>query len=100
MVSEMTRPSVVSFLDFMLRSKNCTIRVEEIEISAASRFIGRTLHQTGILETEGVTVVALKDKTKDTYVFNPSTSTVITADQILIVIGNIDLMQEINKKKD
>jgi voltage-gated potassium channel len=99
MVSEMIRPSVVSFLDIMLRSKDRTIRVEEIEISATSPFIGKTLQQTGILGTEGVTVVALKDRKKDTYVFNPATGTVMTADHVLIMIGNIELIQEIHQKQ-
>jgi len=99
MVSEMIRPSVVSFLDIMLRSKDRTIRVEEIEIAPASQFIGRTLQQTGILGTEGVTVVALKDRKKDTYVFNPPVQTVLSSDHVLIVIGDIDLIREIDIKQ-
>ncbi|MGC2063285.1 MAG: potassium channel protein [Thermodesulfovibrionales bacterium] len=99
MVSEMIRPSVVSFLDIMLRSKDRTIRVEEIELSPLSQCVGKTLQQTGILGTEGVTVVALKDRKNDTYVFNPPAGTVMAADHVLIVIGNIDLIREISSKQ-
>ncbi|MBA4373089.1 MAG: potassium channel protein [Thermodesulfovibrio sp.] len=99
MASELIRPSVVGFLDIMLRSTDHTIRVEEIEIAAESRFAGRTLQQTGIPETEGVTVVALKDRTKDTYVFNPSLQTVLSSGHVLIVIGNIDLIRGIDSRQ-
>lgn len=100
MASEMIRPSVVSFLDIMLRSKDSTIRVEEIEIPEGSLFIGKTLQQTTILGTEGVTVVALKDRKKDTYIFNPSTQTVLTADHTLIVIGSIDIIKQMDEKQN
>ncbi len=97
MVSEMIRPTVVTFLDIMLRSKDRTIRIEDIEINPGSSFAGRTLDETGTLDIEGVTVVALKDKTNDTYVFNPSRKSALTTDNVLIVMGNVDF---INKIKD
>jgi len=98
MVSEMIRPSVVNFLDIMLRSRDKTVRVDEISIPPGSPFIGKTLQQAGILETEGVTIVALKDRAYDTYVFNPARNTVLGPDHILIVIGSVDLIGEISLK--
>ena len=97
--SEMIRPSVVSFLDIMLRSKDSTIRVEEIEIPEGSLVIWKILLQTTILGTEGVTVVILKDRKKDTYIFNPSTQTVLTADHTVIVIGSIDIIKQMEKNR-
>ncbi len=76
MVSEMIRPSVVTFLDVMLRSKDKTIRVEEISVHEGSPFEGKSLEETGITALEGVTVVALRDKENDDYAFNPSRQTV------------------------
>ncbi|MHB8881758.1 MAG: potassium channel family protein [Thermodesulfovibrionales bacterium] len=95
MVSELVRPSVVNFLDIMLRVKDRTIRVEEIDIRHGSAFTGKALEHTGILEREGVTIVALKDKNKDSYVFNPSRKTVLTEDHMIIAMGNIDRIREI-----
>lgn len=94
MVSEMVRPSVVNFLDIMLRSKDRTIRVEEISLGPASAFVGRELSDTGLPDMEGVSVVALKDKLHDTYTFNPSRKTLLTGDHVLIVMGDIDLIQK------
>ncbi|MBI5100821.1 MAG: potassium channel protein [Nitrospirae bacterium] len=96
MASEMIRPSVVSFLDIMLRSKDATIRVEEIDVPIGSPLSGLDLGAAGILEMEGVSVVALRDKAKDTYVFNPPRKTVLTEDHQLIVMGDISMISKIN----
>ena len=98
MVSEMIRPSVVNFLDIMLRAKDRTIRTEEIGLGSGSPFIGMTLEETGLLAVEGVTVVALKNGEKDSYTFNPSRSTRLTGDMTVIVMGNIDLIHEMADK--
>ncbi|TAN38535.1 MAG: potassium channel protein [Nitrospirae bacterium] len=95
MVSELVRPSVVNFLDIMLRVKDRTIRVEEIDIPHGSAFNGKALEEAGILEREGVTIVALKDKKKDSYIFNPSRKTVLTGDHMLIAMGDVDSISEI-----
>ncbi|HEY9765197.1 MAG TPA: potassium channel protein [Chroococcales cyanobacterium] len=92
MVSEMLRPSVVTFLDLMLRSKDVTLRVEDIEMHENSPFLGMTIAQTGILEIEGVTVVAVRDKENSAYRFNPSKNTLLNEETILIVMGNVDLI--------
>lgn len=96
MASEMIRPSVVSFLDIMLRSKDATIRVEEIDVPKGSSLTGLDLGDAGILEMEGVSVVALRDKAKNTYVFNPPRNTVLTENHQLIVMGDIDMISKIN----
>ncbi|MBI5640997.1 MAG: NAD-binding protein [Nitrospirae bacterium] len=98
MVSEMIRPSVVNFLDIMLRAKDRTIRVEEIDISKGSPFAARTLDETGILNVEGVTVVALRDKTLDTHLFNPSRTTALTEDNTIIVMGEVEKINALLEK--
>lgn len=98
MVSEMIRPTVVTFLDIMLRSKDKTIRIEDIEINPGSPFAGRTLDETGLLKIEGVTVVALKDRTNDTYIFNPSGKIHLSENNVLIVMGNIDFINSIKDR--
>lgn len=86
MASEMIRPSVVSFLDIMLRSQDATVRVEEIAIPAGSPLVGRSLAASAIMDTEGVTVVAIADD-KRSYSFNPSRERLLAAGDVLIVMG-------------
>jgi len=94
MVSEMVRPSVVNFLDIMLRVKDKAIRVEEITVSGSSPLIGKELSASGLLDREGVSVVALKDVASDTYTFNPSGKTVLERDHVLIVMGDVERIRE------
>ena len=94
MVSEMVRPSVVSFLDIMLRSKDRTIRVEEIVVGTSSPFIGKELSETGLPDMEGVSLVALKDKAADAYTFNPSRKTSLATGHVLIVMGDVDRIRK------
>jgi voltage-gated potassium channel len=98
MVSEMIRPSIVTFLDVMLRSGDKTIRVEDIDIAENSPFAGKTLHATGMLDKEGMTVVALKEAVKDSYIFNPPKNTVLTANHTLVVMGDIGIISDFNRK--
>ena len=98
MVSAMTRPSVVTFLDTMLRSQDKTIRVEEVEIFPGSPFIDRTIGETGIHGIQGVTLVAIRDKSNEDYLFNPPGSRVLTANDLMIVMGDIDRIHELRER--
>ncbi len=94
MVSEMVRPSVVNFLDTMLRSRDKTIRVEEIVIEASSPFAGRALSETGLHEKQDLSIVALRKATDEAYEFNPSRETMLAEGNVLIVMGNVDRIRD------
>lgn len=98
MVSEMTRPSVVTFLDIMMHSKEKTIRVEEIAIAAGSPWVGKTLGESGMLALPDVTVVALVLKEGEAYRFNPPHDTPIGPNTVIIVIGVIDAIEQIRAR--
>jgi voltage-gated potassium channel len=98
MVSEMIRPSIVNFLDIMLRAKDKTIRIDEIDLAEGSPLAGKSIGDTGILDREGVTVVALRDRREDSYLFNPSCKTVLNENNIIVVMGNIDIINKIKEE--
>lgn len=99
MVSEMIRPSVVNFLDIMLRARDKTTRVEELELTEDSPLIGKTLEEAGMCYCEGAALVALKEKgTADSYLFNPSRQTVLTANSVIILMGDVDRIKEISDR--
>lgn len=89
MASEMIRPSVVSFLDVMLRSQDVTIRVEEVSIAAGSPLEGKRLADSALLDVEGVTVVAIADPRKG-YCFNPPRERGLAAGDTVIVMGIVE----------
>ncbi len=59
MASEMVRPTVVSFLDKMLRAAAANVRVSEAKIPAGSKLIGKALGEARIYEKTGLTVIAI-----------------------------------------
>jgi voltage-gated potassium channel len=99
MASEMIRPSVVSFLDIMLRSKDATIRVEEIGIPAHSPFCGMTFAETGLPDVEGVTIVAVKGA-DDAYLFNPARHRRLTAGDVVIAMGLVERITPLKERAE
>ena len=86
MASVMLRPTVVNFLDEMLRVTGQTLRVEEVHVDATSPLAHRTIRDADIGRRTGVLVVALKPHTGG-YGFNPGPQTVLKPGDVLIVIG-------------
>jgi voltage-gated potassium channel len=98
MVSEMIRPAVVTFLDVMLRAKDRTVRVEDIGIPSGSAFDGKSIAQTGLKDIEGISILAIADGRKEKYVFNPPKSTVLKAGDVLIIMGDVDVIVKVQQK--
>jgi voltage-gated potassium channel len=90
LVSEMVRPSVVSFLDLMLRDPLHAYRVEELSIHAKSPWANRPLKDLP-LHTEYKLLVAAARKSDSTdFFYNPDGSWVLEPGQTLIVLGKAD----------
>jgi voltage-gated potassium channel len=91
MASVMLRPSVVTFLDQMLRQTGQVMRVDEFEVDQAEHMIGKSLQHVDIEHRTGLLVVALKSADGG-YAFNPPRSTVLNRGDVLIVMGPLDRM--------
>lgn len=94
MVSEMIRPNVVNFLDLMLRTKEQTIRVEEIRIASDSPFLGKTITETGIVHMPDVTVIALSRNGE--YLINPPRDTVVRENMVIVLMGTVEAISRIS----
>jgi voltage-gated potassium channel len=86
MASIMLRPTVVSFLDEMLRVPGQTLRVDEVHIDKIPRFVGKTVGEADIGRRTGMLVMAIKSP-QSGYQFNPGASTILKPGDILIVVG-------------
>ncbi len=95
MVSELIRPTVVTFLDTMLREKG-TLRVEEATVAKGSKYVGKRLQEVPLRDKKiNLLVVAIK-KDGD-YIFNPQADTTLEAGDVLVVIGEIDDVKKLRK---
>jgi voltage-gated potassium channel len=80
MASEMIRPSVVSFLDVMLREEGGNLRIEELPVPA--EFVGRPLSELKLQEFEHILLLALRSGEK--WHYNPPRRQVLGEGDILI----------------
>lgn len=88
MASELVRPSVVSFLDMMLRVSDRNLRVEEVGIGSASVFVGRTIAELDARRRADCLVLAVKRADTGEYVYNPQDDLRLEAGMLLIVMGD------------
>jgi voltage-gated potassium channel len=94
MASEMVRPTVVTFLDKMLRGKDETLRVEEVLVPPS--FAGKTLSALDWQHYPRTLLLAVK-KAED-WVYNPSRRDyVLGTDNTLIVMTTPEERRELEK---
>ncbi len=86
MASVMLRPTVVSFLDEMLRVTGESLHLEEMRVDDFPALLNRSLGEVDIRKRTGTLVVAIKSL-KHGYQFNPGAQAVLRGGDILIVIG-------------
>jgi voltage-gated potassium channel len=89
MASEMIRPTVVDFLDRMLRSRQGNLRINEIGISGTSGMVGKKLFETDMKKRFNILVLGSKKESSDIE-FNPPPDQVLEPGMVLIVMGNVD----------
>jgi len=83
MASEMIRPTVVSFLDTMMRGRDETLRVEEIAIPKS--FAGKSFSSLNLKKYPRTLVLAIKKG--DNWIYNPSRNEcTIDRDDTIIVM--------------
>lgn len=88
MASELLRPSVVTFLDQMLRDENRNLRIEEVLVEQGGSLDGRQVEALRLHEY-GTGLLLLAMRARDgSYVFNPPASTVVNGGCHLIVMGD------------
>jgi voltage-gated potassium channel len=94
MASEMIRPTVVSFLDTMLRDREKNLRVEEVSVPES--LVGKNLSSLRLDRFPGILLLALK--TKEGWTYNPPSDCIIKPESTLIFIGGPEDRVELEGK--
>jgi voltage-gated potassium channel len=99
LASEMIRPTVVTFLDRMLRDPRRQIRVSEVPISKESEFAGQRIRRARIHEDYGLLVVAIHspEQASDEFHYNPPADMVIEPGSVLVVIGEVEQVERLSR---
>ena len=85
MASELVRPSVVHFLDAMIRDRDQARRIEEVLITADSPVAGQTLATANLREVVDALVIAIR-YLDGSHEYNPAGETHLRAGMVLIVL--------------
>ena len=91
LASELLRPHVVSFLDLMLQEKSRTLRIEDIEIGAASPWAGNALQSLNIRDKYNLLALAVKtgEGKESRFQANPPDDLQLAPGSVLVVMGDV-----------
>ena len=101
LASELVRPTVVEFVDQMLREREDVLRLEEVVITDGSWFVGKSLREVPIRAETKLLVVALRVDKK--FIYNPEPSTALEVNSVLVVLGastNVARLRELVARTD
>jgi voltage-gated potassium channel len=90
------RPTLVDFLDIIIRRSELSLSMEELIVKKDSRTVDRTLAECDIRRKANVIAVAIKKPGKD-IVFNPSPAMKLETGDTLLVLGDsadLDLFEK------
>lgn len=86
MAQAILRPSVVDFIELATGTKNLELQLDEIVVSASSRYVGQSLITSGIRKEWGIIIVGVR-KQDGQMAFNPDPSLLLEAGDTLVTLG-------------
>jgi voltage-gated potassium channel len=98
MASEMLRPSVVGFLDKMLRDRERNLRIEEVDVPPGSRLAGRRVGEIDFRKESNLLLLAVHQPHDGEYVYNPLPDHLVRDGAQLIVMGDPDGVRSLREK--
>lgn len=98
LASELVRPTVVGFLDQMLRDTNRNLRIEDVEVVGGSPLVGRRVSELHLHDHgSGLLLLAMRQASGE-YVFNPAAETLVAGGSHLIVMGDPPSVAQLSAK--
>jgi voltage-gated potassium channel len=92
LVSELVRPTVVTFLDNMMRDRRSTHRFEQLQVGEKSAVAGKRLQDASLRGKTSALVVAIKPPESDQFIYNPTADVVLSpGTQIVLLAGTNDM---------
>ncbi len=96
MASEMIRPTAVDFLDKMLRSSDGNLRIHELIIPEKSNLVGKKISESKLKDQFGLLILGARKDDNDIE-FNPPHDKLIDENMVLIVMGDVEMINQAGK---
>jgi voltage-gated potassium channel len=88
LVSELVRPRSMEFLDEIQAMSTTDLHMEDVELSASSTLVGKTLAKSAIREESNALIVAIREP-DGRFIHNPGADHRLSAGSHLIVVGDL-----------
>jgi voltage-gated potassium channel len=98
MAQVILRPHVDEFMEKVLHVGALDLRMEEIRIEEGSLLDGKTLAESDFRNRFNAVVVAFLNEDTDEWRFNPSPSVPMEKGDILIVLGNTEMIEQLRSE--
>ncbi|MBI4539332.1 MAG: potassium channel protein [Gemmatimonadetes bacterium] len=96
MASELVRPTVVSFLDQMLRDRERNLRVDEVQLGESSAELGKVLGQVDFRPVSNALLLACRT-TDGNWVYHPPPELPLTPGLTLILMGSPEDIEAVRR---
>lgn len=87
LVSELIRPTAVSFLDIMLRDREQKLRVEEVPVLGGAPIVGHSVGSLASVRSREVMVVAIRDS-DNRWTYNPLPEHRLAVGEAIVFVGS------------
>ncbi len=87
------RPSLLEFFDLIIQRDHVSLEVDELIVKEGSRFIGKSLKDSGIRKDYGMIAIAIRKGER--IIFNPDPDLVIEKGDILILMGEREMFEKL-----
>jgi voltage-gated potassium channel len=95
LVSEMVRPTAVTFLDTMVRDRQSTHRFEELTVEPGSPIAGKALADSNLRGKGKSLVVAAKRPGEKTFIYNPTADILLEPGLVLVLLTSVSEIDQI-----
>jgi voltage-gated potassium channel len=87
LASELIRPTVVTFLDRMLRDRDKNLRIDEVLIPEGAPAAGKAINALGLENFPGILLLAVRSSDGG-WQYNPQRTQIVEPGQVLIFLGS------------
>lgn len=94
MVSEAVRPTVVSFLDIMMRDTQSAFRIDESTVQKGSPIENKTLDEADIKQKSGALVLAIRKPFLTGFNYNPPNDIKLEAGTAIVVLADTEQIKD------
>ena len=98
MAQVVLRPNVDQFLERVLHASALSLQIEEVEVHPRAPLAGQTLAESNFRQQFEAVVIGIINGGSGKMVFNPSPSERIEAGDVLIVLGDSEVLQSLREQ--